>query len=194
MATKRWVIQRKREMRRNLVDAILSVFNEVTTRYEFSSEDMAGEVADRITVPLALVGGGGLDAIRKQLSDIIHQVHDFDQCGPCDDHRFEQVGDDLGELWRSIVALARTPPQKPLCPYYCEPSHVVGEKCDCPCHEQQPQGDGRAVKIVEAAIQWWCANDDTIDEACETLTKAVETMVLDPSYLPRDPGAPAGKA
>ena len=92
------------------------------------------------------------------------------------------------------AALARTPPQKPLCPYYCEPSHVVGEKCDCPCHEQKPQGDGRAVKIVEAAIQWWCANDDTIDEACETLTKAVETMVLDPSYLPRDPGAPAGKA
>ena len=66
------------------------------------------EKADRI---LALVGGGGLDAILKQLSDIIHQVHDFDQCGPCDDHRFEQVGDDLGELWRSINALDRTPPQ-----------------------------------------------------------------------------------
>jgi hypothetical protein len=33
------------------------------------------------------------------------------------------------------AALALTPPQKPLCPYYCEPSHVVGEKCACPCHK-----------------------------------------------------------
>jgi hypothetical protein len=28
-----------------------------------------------------------------------------------------------------------TPPQEPPCPHYCEPSHVVGEKCACPCHK-----------------------------------------------------------
>ena len=42
-------------------------------------------------------------------------------------------------LEQAIAALARTPPQKPPCPYYCEPSHVVGEKCACPCHAKKPK-------------------------------------------------------
>ena len=38
---------------------------------------------------------------------------------------------------------ARTPPQKPPCPYYCEPSHVVGEKCACPCHSSAPRDESK---------------------------------------------------
>ena len=31
------------------------------------------------------------------------------------------------------INVDETPAQEP-CPYYCEPSHVKGETCTCPCH------------------------------------------------------------
>jgi hypothetical protein len=56
------------------------------------------------------------------------------------------AGDHTGMHWDGLAGTWRedsTSPQKPLCPHYCEPSHVVGEKCACPCHEQKPQGDAQ---------------------------------------------------
>ena len=54
------------------------------------------------------------------------------ECGPL-------MIDDVEIPEPNWKALDRTPPQKPPCPYYCEPSHVVGEKCACPCHAKKPK-------------------------------------------------------
>ena len=82
-------------------------------------------------------------------------------------------------------ALRRYPDETPApagqigCPYYCEGSHVEGERCNCPCHKDETAW---LVETADSGPAWWTGTGWTSDSL-----KAVR-------YATRDQAEYAAKA